>query len=111
MRKDRIASLLHQEISKIVERDIRDPRLPLLTITEVVVSRDLKNAVVYFTTLGNKSVALDILQKAKGYIKGVLAHHIRIRFMPEIEFKLDETYEKTRRLNELFKKISKTNKE
>jgi len=110
MRCERIASLLHQEISEIIEREVKDPRLPFLTITDVVVSRDLKVALVYFSTLGDKQVALDILSRAKGYIRSNLAQRIRLRFIPEIEFKLDESYEQLKRLNELFKKISKTDK-
>lgn len=111
MRNERIASLLEREISNIVTQEIRDPRLGFITITRVVVSQDLKNATVYFSSLGDKVVSFNILKGAKGYIKSVLAHRVRLKFLPELCFKIDNSYECGRKIDELIEKIDDGDKE
>jgi ribosome-binding factor A len=111
MRRERIASLLEREISSIVTQEIRDPRLGFITITKVIVSHDLKNATVYFSSLDDKIASLKILKGAKGYIKSVLAHRIRLKFLPQLHFKIDNSYEYGRKIDELIEKISDGDKE
>jgi len=111
MRKDRIASLLSREISKIIEQDIKDPRLGLITITTVDVTHDLKKATIYFSSLGNKREGLEMLNHAKGYIKSSLAHRIRMRFIPDIEFKIDDSFEYGKKIDALLDDISKDDTE
>jgi ribosome-binding factor A len=111
MRKDRIASVLIRAISEIVEHDIRDPRLGMVTITTVDVSSDLKMATVYFSSLNDKEQNLVILNRAKGYIRSELANRIRIKYLPEIEFKIDDSYEYGKKIDGLLNEISKDNKE
>ncbi|HEC78933.1 MAG TPA: 30S ribosome-binding factor RbfA [candidate division WOR-3 bacterium] len=111
MRKDRVASVLEREISNIVTQEIRDPRLGFITITSVEVTADLKTAVIYFSSLGDKVESFQTLKRAKGYIRSVLAHRIRLRSVPELEFKIDNSYEYRQRIDELFKKISTDDKE
>ena len=110
MRKERVASVLEREISNIVTLDIRDPRLGLVTITKVVVSQDLKVAIVYFSSLKDKSETLETLKRAKGYIKSVLAKRIRLKFIPNLQFEIDNSYEYGKRIDKLLEKISKDNK-
>lgn len=111
MRRERIASVLEREISNIVAQEMKDPRLGFITITEVRVSPDLKEAIVYFSSLENPSENLKTLSRAKGYIRSTLAHRVRIKVIPQLEFKIDESYEKNRHLDELFEEISKDNQE
>jgi ribosome-binding factor A len=111
MRKDRIASLLIREISNIVTQDMSDPRFRFVTITKVLVGHDLKEAIVYFSSLNNKPETFEALKNAKGYIKSILAHRIRLRFIPELRFKIDDSYEYGKKIDELIEKISKSNKE
>ncbi len=106
MRRERIASVLEREISNIVAHDIRDPRLGFITITHVRVSPDLKDAVVYFSSLEKVSESLKTLNRAKGYIRSTLAHRVRIKIIPQLEFKIDDSYEKRRHLDDLFGEIS-----
>ncbi len=110
MRKDRLASVLVREISNIVTQDMRDPRLGFITITNVVVSPDLKKAMVYFSSLGDKSKSFEILSKAKGYIRSSLAQRVRLKCIPDLIFKIDDSYEYGRRIDGLFEKINKDNK-
>ncbi len=111
MRRERIASVLEREISNIVAQEMKDPRLGFVTITEVQVNPDLKEAIVYFSSLENPSENLKTLNRAKGYIRSTLAHRVRIRVIPQLEFKIDESYEKSRHLDELFEEINKDNQE
>jgi ribosome-binding factor A len=106
MRRDRIASLLEREIAYIITRDMNDPRCQFITVTKVVVSADLKEATVYFSSLDNKSESLATLQKAKGYIKSLLAHRVRLKFLPDLHFIIDNSYEYSRKIDDLIEKIS-----
>ncbi|MCK4672992.1 MAG: 30S ribosome-binding factor RbfA [Candidatus Stahlbacteria bacterium] len=111
MRKERVASVLEREISNIVTREINDPRLGFITITNVDVSPDLKIAIVYFSSLDNKSESFKTLQRAKGYIRSILAQRVRLRSIPDLMFKIDDSYEHGKKIDELFKEISTDNKE
>lgn len=109
-RPERVQEALRQEISRIVQNEIRDPRLGFLTITAVDLTRDLRYARVYFSVLGeekDKKLALKGLNSAKGYIKGLLSDRIKLKFMPEIEFKVDESFEHTRKIYDILDKIKK----
>ncbi|MGB3340068.1 MAG: 30S ribosome-binding factor RbfA [bacterium] len=111
IRRDRVASVLVREISDIVIREMRDPKLGFITITSVDLSPDLKSAKVYFSCLGDKSESLQTLTRAKGFIRSSLAHRIRLRTVPELEFEIDNSYEHARKIDELFEEISPDNKE
>jgi ribosome-binding factor A len=111
MRRERIASVIEREISNIVAREMKDPRLGFVTITDVRVSPDLKEAIVYFSSLENPAENLKTLNRAKGYIRSTLAHRVRIKVIPRLEFKIDESYEKSKHLDKLFEEISNGNQE
>jgi len=109
-RSERVQEALRQEISNILHSEIKDPRLGFLTITAVKLTKDLRYARVYFSVLGerkDKLLALKGLNSAKGYIKGKIADRIKLRFTPDIEFKIDETLEKTQAIFDLLDKIKK----
>jgi len=109
-RRERVASVLAREISNIIIREMKDPRLGFITITNVVVSPDLKVAVVFFSSLRDKSESLEILSKAKGYIKSILANRVRMKSLPDLKFEIDDSYEHGQRIDELFKEINKAHK-
>ncbi len=109
-RPERVQEAIRQEISIIIHNEIKDPRLGFLTVTGVELTKDLRYARVYFSVLGedkDKYLALKGLKSAKGYIKGRLADKIKMRFMPEIEFKIDDTLEKTERVFRILDKLNK----
>lgn len=109
-RPERVQEALRQEISRIVQNEMRDPRLGFLTITGVELTRDLRYARVYFSVLGeekDKKLALKGLNSAKGYIKGLLCDRIKLKFMPDIEFKIDESFEHTKKIFDILDKIKK----
>jgi ribosome-binding factor A len=111
MRKDRVASVLLRELSMIIAQDLNDPRLHLVTITQVDVSPDIKNATVYFSSLKNREQVLQVLQGAKGYIRTHLAHRVRMKAIPDLSFKIDDSFEKGQHIDALFEQIDKHDQE
>lgn len=110
IRPERVQEAIRQEISTIINNEIKDPRLGFLTVTGVELTKDMRYARVYFSVLGEdkaKFLALKGLKSAKGYIKGRLGEKIKLRFMPEIEFRIDETLEKTERVFRILDKLQK----
>ncbi|MBE0433190.1 30S ribosome-binding factor RbfA [candidate division WOR-3 bacterium] len=111
MRKDRIASVLSREISAIIEHEMKDPRLGMVTITMVDVTADLKTATVHFSSLDDKQAGLETLNRAKGYIKSMLANRVSMRSIPDLEFKIDNSYEYGKKIDAFLDEISKGDKE
>jgi len=113
-RPGRVQEAIRQEVSMILHNVIRDPRLGFLTVTGVELTNDLRFARIYFSVLGDekaRKLALKGLNSAKGYIKGLLGEKIKLRYMPDIEFKFDDTLERTQRIYDLFEQIKKEKKE
>ncbi|HVN96036.1 MAG TPA: 30S ribosome-binding factor RbfA [Syntrophorhabdaceae bacterium] len=106
-RKLKVQELLQEEISLIIQRDIRDPGMGFITILGVKMSEDLKIAKVYLSIYGDeeaKKNTLEALKRSKGYIKFLLGKRVNLRYMPEINFVLDDTFEKAARIDEILKK-------
>ena len=111
-RADRVSGLLQEVLSEILKRDIADPRLRLATITGVKMSADLKLANIYFTTPGGKnsiSAAAQAFTRAHGYIKKKLAQQLELRYMPQLRFFHDESFDYGSRIEKLLKTVSSEN--
>ena len=109
-RPGRVQEALRQEISRVVQNELKDPRLGFLTITKVELTRDLRHARVYFSVLGemkDKHLALKGLNSAKGYIKNMIGERINLRFVPEVTFKIDESLEHTKEIYDLLDRIKR----
>ena len=109
-RPGRVQEALRQEISKIVQVEMKDPRVGFITVTKVDLTKDLRYARVYFSILGedkDKKLALKGLNNAKGYIKGLVADRIKLRFMPEIAFAIDESLEHTKHIYDILDQIKR----
>jgi ribosome-binding factor A len=90
----RVEGLILEEISRVVVRVLQDPRIEGITLTGVRVSKDLRHARVYYSTLGDEARQQECLlglNSAKGIIKRELARNLRLRYMPEIEFRFDDS--------------------
>lgn len=112
-RPERVQEALRQEISRIVLGEIKDPRIGFITITKVELTKDLRYAKIFFSVLGeakDKALALKGLNSAKGYIKGLIADRIKLRLVPEISFRIDESIEHTKEIYDLFERIKKKDK-
>lgn len=107
-RSDRVGELLHEVIAELLRREIRDPRVQSVNLTAVKLSKDLRNARVFFNLLGdggNKSEVLAGLKSATGFIRSKLGKQLTLRFVPSIEFAYDETEEEAQRIESLLKMV------
>lgn len=110
IRPEKVQEALRREISLIIQKEIKDPRLGFTTITKVEVSKDLKNAYVYYSVLGGEKKMNNTrhaLASAEGYIKKLIGDRIKMRFVPDIKFRVDKSIEHTRRVFEILDKIKK----
>jgi ribosome-binding factor A len=104
-RARRVAQQIQQALSELIRREVRDPRLGMVTLTEVRVSSDLGYATVYYSVLGAEpQVAQEILDSAAGMLRGPLGRALGIRHSPELRFVQDELIESGARLSALIQK-------
>ena len=105
-KQERIASIIRKNIAEIIQFQIKDPHLGFVSIPEVRVSKDFSYATVYVSFIKDEDIepSLEVLNKARGYIRSELASKLDIRRVPEIRFVLDEGYKREERINELLKK-------
>ncbi|HHY15233.1 MAG TPA: 30S ribosome-binding factor RbfA [Firmicutes bacterium] len=104
----RVGEEIKREVSSIVATEVKDPRLGMLSITDVDVSRDLSFAKIYFSMLGSEQErerTLEGLNRAKGFIRTELAKRIRVRHTPEISFHFDPSLEHGAKMNALLKSL------
>lgn len=90
-RTRRVAELIQHELARLIDREVKDPRLGLVTITAVEVTRDLAHAKVFVTFMDTEDAdrvraQLKVLQGAARYLRGLLAHEVKIRNTPELHF-------------------------
>lgn len=106
-RRLRVQDLLREEISLIIQRELKDPGLGFITVVDVRVSEDLKSAKVYISIYGSdeeQKHTLEALKRSKGYIKFLLGKRVTLRYIPELTFSLDDSFERVQRMEEIFKK-------
>ena len=110
-RIERVNHLIRQEISELLQRQVKDPRLGgLVSITEVVTAPDLKYAKVYVSGLvgeQEKKEIMDALAAASGFIHNELARRLRLRHVPVLDFRWDDSIERGARILELIEKVSR----
>ncbi|MCC5855910.1 MAG: 30S ribosome-binding factor RbfA [Idiomarina sp.] len=104
-RSDRFAQQLQREIAMILQREIKDPRVVMPTVSDVEVSRDLAYAKVFITFLLEDSdgldKAVDVLNEASGYIRSLLGKRISSRITPHLKFVLDTSTSEGMRMSRL----------
>ena len=111
-RQRKVSELIHRELSMLLMREVRDPRLADVTLTEVRVTPDLQVARVYYTILGDAEEAMAAgaaLESAGGYLRTQLAARVRLRLAPELVFQLDQSAEYGRHIDALLAQISEGN--
>ncbi|MGM0702050.1 30S ribosome-binding factor RbfA [Halomonas faecis] len=105
-RTDRVGDQLQKELAVLIQREIKDPRLGMVTVSGVTVSRDLGYADVYVTLLGEETPAhvqenLQVLRRASGFLRSQIARRIKLRHVPELRFHFDESVVRGQRLSSL----------
>ncbi|TMG20650.1 MAG: 30S ribosome-binding factor RbfA [Chloroflexi bacterium] len=108
-RVERVAAQLRQEISEIIIRDLKDPRIGMATITEVKLTPDLRNATVKVSVVAEddgRQAAIDGLEHAKGFIRRELGSRLsNLRFAPDLHFQLDEGVAYSVRISQLLHEV------
>jgi len=106
-RPGRLADQIQEEISDIARRRLKDPRHGFFTVTGVEVTRDLRQATIYISTLDSADLepTLETLERAKGFFRTELGRRIRVRFLPELRFLPDRSAERGRRVEDLLREI------
>lgn len=103
-RTGRIAEQIQRELAELIQLEVKDPRVGLVTLTGVEVTHDYAHAKVYFTTLGSAEqapLAQAGLQHASGFLRSQLAHRMKLRIMPQLHFIYDTSVEHGVRLSQL----------
>ncbi len=109
-RTQRVGDHLQQEVARLVQLELRDPRLKLVSITGVDVSRDLAHAKVFFTQLGIDDKAggaksAEVLNRAAGFIRSEIARGSTMRTVPKLHFRFDESVGRGRDMEALLKSV------
>ncbi|ANB60499.1 30S ribosome-binding factor RbfA [Anoxybacteroides amylolyticum] len=109
LRATRVGEQMKKELSDIIGRKLKDPRIGFVTVTDVRVTGDLQQAKVYISVLGDeeqKKNTLKGLAKATGFIRSEIGQRIRLRKTPEIYFEIDESIDYGNRIESLIREIS-----
>ena len=97
----KIGDLIQRELAVLVQREIKDPRIGMVTINEATVSRDLAFSDIYFTVLPseNTEIVEEVLNEASGFLRSQLAKVLSTRTTPKLRFHYDDTIESGARMN------------
>lgn len=107
-RTERVADALREEISKAVQKDLKDPRIGFVTFTAARVSSDLKNATVYYTVVGDASQRRRTeagLKSATPFLRRLVTARLRLRLSPALTFEFDRSLEQGMEIDALLEKI------
>ncbi|HEY3376899.1 MAG TPA: 30S ribosome-binding factor RbfA [Armatimonadota bacterium] len=110
-RVQKVAKLLREELSSIIRREINDPRLGFISITEVEPTSDLRSANIYISAYGTpeeQQESMGVLDRASGFLRGILGRKLEMRNIPELHFQLDRSLERGARVFELLNEIKPT---
>ena len=105
-RTDRVADQLQKELAVLIQREVKDPRLGMVTVSGATVSRDLGYADIYVTLLGEQDPErikenLQVLKRASGFLRSQIAKRIQLRHVPELRFHFDESVVRGQHLSSL----------
>ena len=110
-RLDRVNQLIKEEISTLLQRELKDPRLGFVTVTDVETSKDLRVAKVFVSVLGDErqwAASLTALASARGFVRNWLRQHLDLRVTPEVDFRADHSMEHAARIQALLKHVQDT---
>ena len=114
-RTQRIADQMQKDLAQLIQFEVKDPRMGMVTISHVKVAKDLGYADVYITVLpiGEQTqedavaVSLEVLRSAAGFLRHELAKKIKLRVMPQLRFHFDASIERGRHLHSLIEKAAR----
>ncbi len=109
-RTDRLREQIRECLSEIVLRRLKDPHVGMISFTEVLLSRDLSEAKVYYSVYGDAATRRSTnktLERAKGFIHSELGKMLKVRKVPTLTFEIDKSIEQGVRIQQLLEQISK----
>lgn len=110
-RPERVAHLMQREIAEILQRELRDPRIPqLVSVTDVEVSRDLSFARVFVSILESETShehTLAALNRAAGFVRHALSPRLGLREVPELRFVHDPSIERGARVDDILRRLER----
>ncbi|HUU51156.1 MAG TPA: 30S ribosome-binding factor RbfA [Nitrospinota bacterium] len=112
-RTERVSGLLLKEISQLLLRDIKDPRIGFSTLTKIEVTKDLRYAKVFVSILGRETDKIQTLRglvSASGFIRGELGRRLRLKHIPELIFKIDDSIEHAANISKKLEEIKSKDK-
>jgi len=109
-RQDKVGELLKEEVSIILQREFKDPRLGFVTVTDAEVTADLRHAKVFVSVMGtpdDRRKSMKILKNAEAFVRQAFGKHVSMKTIPQISFVLDESADKSLRIMELLEQVRK----
>lgn len=109
-RPSRVANLIRREISCIIQQELHDPRIGFVTVTRVTITKDLKQADIWVSVLGNdeqRNSTFELLEAKNHHILELLAPKVRLRYLPHLNFHLDKSIEYSIHIDSLLTKLKK----
>lgn len=107
----RVGELLKREISNIIQQELQDPRIGFVTVTKVTVTRDLKQANIWISVFKDgieaKQASLKAITHARNRIQNCLAHRVKLRYLPQLQFRLDAAIEYNAHIDEIIERLHK----
>jgi ribosome-binding factor A len=108
-RPEKVREFIKEQVSEIIQHQLKDPRIGFVSVTDVEVSGDLRHAKIFVSVLGDEAAKTDTmtgLTSAIRYVRGELGRRLQMRFTPEILFRLDESIERGTRVMSLIREVS-----
>jgi ribosome-binding factor A len=108
-RSEKVAEAIHELISGLIVKGLKDPRIGFVTVTGVKMTEDLHLATVYFTVIGSdneKKATERGLNSAKGFIRKEMGKSLHMRYIPDLVFRYDESVEYGNRIESILKGLS-----
>ncbi len=114
IRSKKVQVQFKKEISRILHDDLKDPRIGFVTLTRIDLTGDLRYAKVYFSTLGDKKVqesSLEGIESATAYIRRLVGQRLKLKYVPELSFRLDRSIEYSINLEKTFEALRNERKD
>ena len=115
-RSQRVSDYLQRELASLIQREIRDPRVGMVSVTGVDVSRDIGHAKIHYTVLGADSsedakVSTEVLNRASGFLRSQLSRESKMRSVPQLRFYFDSSVGQGRHMEDLIDRAAKADRE
>ncbi len=106
--------MIREAMSELLQREVADPRLDFVTVTDVETSADLRQAHVYVAFLGdsqNQKESLRALRKAASFLRRQLGRRVYLRYVPDLTFHLDPSVEQSQRIDRILEELENSRKQ